>query len=132
MGYRYSFAPDKSKESDLYIVYYVENGMILSPTGPKFEGRPCETKEDCMTQFFAHGPPIIQVFETAIALNMVKSVKCQLCQPYWSQFREPYPYIIRKLHVSYHNILKLFLGMSTYESTSYPCTLFDVQWLANL
>ena len=36
-----------------------------------------KTKEDCMTQFVGHGQPIIHVFETAIILNMVKSVKCQ-------------------------------------------------------
>ena len=42
MGYRYYFVHDKSKESDLYLVDNVENGMILSPEGPNFEGRPCE------------------------------------------------------------------------------------------
>ena len=51
-----------------------------------------KTKEDCMTRFVGHGQPIIHVFETAIILNMVKSVKCQFFQPYWTQFREPYPY----------------------------------------
>ena len=55
----------------------VENGIILSPEGPNFEGRPRETKDYCMTRFFGHGQPIIQVFETAIALSMVKSMKSQ-------------------------------------------------------
>ena len=27
----------------------------------------------------------------SVTLNMVKSVKCKLFQPYWTQFREPYP-----------------------------------------
>ena len=36
-----------------------------------------KTKEDCMTRFVGHGQPIIHVFETAIILNVVKSVKCQ-------------------------------------------------------
>ena len=34
---------------------------------------------------------------------------------------------ITKLQISYHNIFKMFLGMSKYESTSYLCTLFDIQ-----
>ena len=34
---------------------------------------------------------------------------------------------ITKLQIAYHNILKMFLGMSKYESTSYLCTLFDIQ-----
>ena len=34
---------------------------------------------------------------------------------------------ITKLQISYHNILKMILGMSKYESTSYLCTLFDIQ-----
>ena len=34
---------------------------------------------------------------------------------------------VTKLQISYHNILKMFLGMSKYESTSYLCTLFDIQ-----
>ena len=32
----------KSKEGDLYLVDNVENGIILSPEGPNFEGRPGE------------------------------------------------------------------------------------------
>ena len=39
IGYKYSFVHDKSKEGDLYIVDNVENGIILSPEGPNFEGR---------------------------------------------------------------------------------------------
>ena len=35
--------------------------------------------------------------------------------------------ILNILHVAYHNILKLFIGTSKYESTSLLCTLFDVQ-----
>ena len=42
IGYKYSFAHEKSKEGDLYIVDNVENGIILSPEGPNFEGRPRE------------------------------------------------------------------------------------------
>ena len=34
---------------------------------------------------------------------------------------------ITKLQIAYHNILKMFLGMSKYESTSYLCTIFDIQ-----
>ena len=34
---------------------------------------------------------------------------------------------ITKLQIVYHNILLMFLGMSKYESTSYLCTLFDIQ-----
>ena len=34
---------------------------------------------------------------------------------------------ITKLQIAYHNILKMFLGMSKYESTSYLCTRFDIQ-----
>ena len=34
---------------------------------------------------------------------------------------------ITKLQIAYHNIFKMFLGMSKYESTSYLCTLFDIQ-----
>ena len=32
-----------------------------------------------------------------------------------------------RLHIAHHNILKLFIGTSKYESTSLLCTLFDVQ-----
>ena len=39
---KYSFAHEKSKEGDLYIVDNVENWIILSPEGPNFEGRPRE------------------------------------------------------------------------------------------
>ena len=38
----YSFVHEKSKEGDLYLVDNVENGIILSPEGPNFEGRPRE------------------------------------------------------------------------------------------
>ena len=34
---------------------------------------------------------------------------------------------LSRLHIAYHNILKLFIGSSKYESTSLLCTLFDVQ-----
>lgn len=34
---------------------------------------------------------------------------------------------IRKLHISYHNIFKLFLKLPKFESTSLLCTVFDVQ-----
>ena len=34
---------------------------------------------------------------------------------------------LKRLHIAYHNILKLFIGMSTFESTSLLCTVFDVQ-----
>ncbi len=34
---------------------------------------------------------------------------------------------ITKLQISYHNIFKMFLVVSKYESTSYLCTLFDIQ-----
>ena len=34
---------------------------------------------------------------------------------------------LNRLHIAYHNILKLFIDMSKYESTSLQCTLFDVQ-----
>ena len=69
----------------------VENGMILHPKDPTLRADHAKTKEDCMTQFSGHGQPIIHVFETAITLNMVKSVS-PFFQPYWTQFREPYPY----------------------------------------
>ena len=45
IGYMYSFVGptcEKSKEGDLYLVDNVENGIILSPEGPNFEGRPRE------------------------------------------------------------------------------------------
>lgn len=32
-----------------------------------------------------------------------------------------------RLHIAYHNILKLFIGTSKCECTSLSCTLFDVQ-----
>ena len=38
----YSFVHEKSKEGDLYLVDNVEYGIILSPEGPNFEGRPRE------------------------------------------------------------------------------------------
>ena len=34
---------------------------------------------------------------------------------------------LNRLHIAYHNILKLFIGTSNYESTSLLCTVFDVQ-----
>ena len=33
---------------------------------------------------------------------------------------------LNRLHIAYHNIFKLFIGMSKYESTRLLCTLFDV------
>ena len=39
-----------------------------------------KTKDYCMTQFFGLGQSILQVFETSIALSMVKSVKSQFFQ----------------------------------------------------
>ena len=91
IGYKYSFVHEKSKEVDLYIVDNVENGIILSPEGPNFEGRPRE-HHYCLTYFFGQGQSLLQVFETPITLNMVESVKYQFCQPYLSRFRGPYPY----------------------------------------
>ena len=32
-----------------------------------------------------------------------------------------------RLHIAYHNILKLFIGTSKYERISLLCTLFDIQ-----
>ena len=32
-----------------------------------------------------------------------------------------------RLHIANHNILKLFIGTSKYESISLLCTLFDIQ-----
>ena len=34
---------------------------------------------------------------------------------------------ITTFHIVYHNIVFIFLGTSKYESTSYLCTLFDIQ-----
>ena len=70
----------------------VENRMILSPEGPNFECRPCETKEDCMTRFFGHGQPIIHVFEIERYIERGEKCEMSIFQPYWTQFREPYPY----------------------------------------
>ena len=39
-----------------------------------------KTKNYCMTRFFGHGQSILQVFETSIALSMVKSVKSPFFQ----------------------------------------------------
>ena len=39
-----------------------------------------KTKDYCMTRFFGHGQSILQVFETSIALSMVKSVKSPFFQ----------------------------------------------------
>ena len=39
-----------------------------------------KTKDYCMTRFFRHGQSILQVFETSIALSMVKSVKSPFFQ----------------------------------------------------
>ena len=35
---------------------------------------------------------------------------------------------LNRLHSAYHNIFKLFIGMSKFESTSLLYTVFDVQW----
>ena len=42
IGYKYSFVNEKSKDGVLYLVDNVENGIILSPEGRNFEGRPRE------------------------------------------------------------------------------------------
>ena len=39
---------------------------------------------------------------------------------------------LNRLHIAYHNSFKLFIGMSTFESTSLLCTVFDVQCCQSL
>ena len=53
----------------------VENRIILSPEDPTLRADHAKTIDYCMTRFFGHGQSILQVFETSIALSMVKSVK---------------------------------------------------------
>ena len=38
--------------------------------------------------------------------------------------------VMNKLYISYHNIFKMFLGFSKFESTSLLCTVFDIQCCA--
>ena len=77
---------------------------------------------------FAQGNVILRRFHMCSAevkLNLFRS----FCSPmYTSQLWWSYKKsTIKKLHVSYHTILKLFLGFSKYESTSFVCTVFNVQ-----
>ena len=37
---------------------------------------------------------------------------------------------LNRLHIAYHNILKLCIGMSQYKSTSLLCTLFELMYNA--
>ena len=66
-----------------------------------------KTKEDCMTRFVGHGQPIIHVFETAIILNMVKSVKCQFFNPTGPDFVGLSHIINMNASKMYYMVLKL-------------------------
>ena len=64
----------------MYHVDNVENRIILSPKDPTLRADHAKTKDYCMTRFFGHGQSILQVFETSIALSIVKSVKSPFFQ----------------------------------------------------
>ena len=68
-----------------------------------------------MTRFVGHGQPIIHVFETAIILNMVKSVKCQFFNPTGPDFvglSHIYIYNIKKKYIYIYGSVK-FSGITS-------------------
>ena len=61
---------------DDYIIHYNRLYVFICKLHEKSKDH-AKTKDYCMTQFFGHGQSILQVFETPIALSMMKSVKSQ-------------------------------------------------------
>ena len=67
----------------------------------------------------------VHMFSLEVKLTLFRSY----CSPMygvqlWWNYKKS---TLNRLHIEYHNILKLFIGTSKYESTSVLCTLFDVQ-----
>ena len=63
------------------------------------------------------------------SLEVKLTLFCAYCSPMygvqlWWNYKKS---TLNRLHIAYHNILKLFIGTSKYESTSLLYTLFDVE-----
>ena len=78
-------------------------------------------------QLYARGNMLLRNFGVCSAEVKLKlfntfcsNVYC--CQLWWSYTKST----LNKLCISYHNILKLFLGISKFESTSLVCAVFNV------
>ena len=78
---------------------------------------------------FVQGNITLRKFNIMCSLGVKLTLFRTYCSPMhiaqlWWNYKKS---TITKLQIAYHNILKMFLGMSKYESTSYLCTLFDIQ-----
>ena len=79
-------------------------------------------------QLYAQGNMILSKFHMCtpdVKLTLFRTY----CTPMytsqlWGSYRKA---TINKLYTSYHNILKMFLGLSKFESTSMLCTYVNVQ-----
>ena len=79
---------------------------------------------------FVQGNIILRKFNMC-SLGVKLTIFRTYCSPmYTAQFWWTYTKsTINKFQIAYHNIFEMFLGVSKYESTSYPCTLFDIQYM---
>ena len=79
-------------------------------------------------KLYAQGNAILRKFHMCtwdVKLTLFRSYCSPLytAQLWWNYRRAT----INRLYVSYHNLLKMFLGLPKYESTSLICTGLDVQ-----
>ncbi len=78
-------------------------------------------------QLYAHGNIILRQFHMCSLDVKLKLFKTYCTPMYTSQMWWNYKKAsINKLYFAYYNILKLFLDLSKYESTSTWCALMDV------
>ena len=79
-------------------------------------------------QLYAQGNMILRKFhmctpDVKLTLFRTYFTPMYTSQLWWSYRKAT----INKLYTSYHNILKMFLGLSKFESTSMLCTYVNVQ-----
>ena len=97
-------------------------GQILSPD----LGDDADIARQCR-QLYAQGNMLLRKFHmcsTSVKVKLFKSFCTPLyCAQLWWNYRKN---SINKLYTAYHNILKLQLGLSKYDSTSTVCAYMDV------
>ena len=79
-------------------------------------------------QIFVQGNQMLRKFfmcNTDVKVQLFKSFCSPMYVPYlWSNYKEN---TMRKLNTAYHNVCKLLLSISKYESTSLVCSVYDIQ-----
>lgn len=125
----------KGNKNNICTTISLNDSVIPVVTHTKYLGHIiCDTLSDHLDiqrqekQLYVQGNILLRRFymcSTDVKLTLFRSY----CTPmytthlWWNYSKV----VIRKLYTAYHNILKLLIGFSKYESNSLLCTLFDVK-----